>query len=104
MKVLCADLFLWRRWHKQWAVEAASELGIEVEPVAINHWPTEIATHTANHPWARHICARVEEIRPMRSCTAGRLHLLVASPECTFHSIARGGRPIEDQKRVPLGV
>ena len=29
------------------------------------------------------------------------MHLLVASPECTFHSVARGGRPIEDQKRVP---
>ncbi len=31
----------------------------------------------------------------------GSLHLLVASPECTFHSVARGGRPIEDQKHVP---
>jgi len=82
-------------------VEAASELGIEVDLVAINHWPTAIATHTANHPWARHICARVEEIRPCEVVPRGRLHLLVASPECTFHSIARGGRPIEDQKRVP---
>ncbi len=101
MKVLCADLFCGAGGTSNGLVEAASELGIEVDLVAINHWPTAIATHTANHPWARHICARVEEIRPCEVVPRGRLHLLVASPECTFHSIARGGRPIEDQKRVP---
>src|SRR5258708_4544317 len=101
MKVLCADLFCGAGGTSNGLIEAASELGIEVDLVAINHWPTAIATHTANHPWARHICARVEEIRPCEVVPRGRLHLLVASPECTFHSIARGGRPIEDQKRVP---
>lgn len=101
MKVLCADLFCGAGGTSNGLVEAASELGIEVDLVAINHWPTAIATHTANHPQARHICARVEEIRPSEVVPRGRLHLLVASPECTFHSVARGGRPIEDQKRVP---
>lgn len=76
-------------------------MGLDVELIAINHWPLAIATHSANYPQARHICARIEEVRPREVVPGGRLHLLVASPECTFHSVARGGRPIEDQKRVP---
>ena len=53
-------------------------------------WPTAISTHTANHPSAEHI----------RAVPSGRLNLLVASPECTHHSRARGGKPIKDQSRA----
>ncbi len=101
MKLYCADLFCGAGGTSSGLIEAALELDFEVELVAINHWPVAIATHSANYPWAKHICARVEEIRPRDVVPRGRLHLLVASPECTFHSVARGGRPIEDQKRVP---
>ncbi len=101
MKVYCADLFCGAGGTSSGLIEAALELDFEVELVAINHWPVAIATHSANYPWATHICARVEEIRPRDVVPRGRLHLLVASPECTFHSVARGGRPVEDQKRVP---
>ncbi len=101
MKVYCADLFCGAGGTSSGLIEAALELDFEVELVAINHWLVAIATHSANYPWATHICARVEEIRPRDVVPRGRLHLLVASPECTFHSVARGGRPVEDQKRVP---
>src|SRR5262249_48702047 len=30
----------------------------------------------------------------------GRLDLLIASPTCTYHSRARGGRPVHDQQRM----
>jgi len=101
LKLYCADLFCGAGGTSSGLVAAARELGLEVELIAINHWPVAIATHSANYPWARHICARIEEVRPRDLVPGGRLHLLVASPECTFHSVARGGRPIEDQKRVP---
>ena len=101
MKLYCADLFCGAGGTSSGLVAAACELGLEVELIAINHWPVAIATHSANYPQARHICARIEEVRPREVVPGGRLHLLVASPECTFHSVARGGRPIEDQKRVP---
>lgn len=101
MKLYCADLFCGAGGTSSGLIEAALELDFEVDLVAINHWPVAIATHSANYPWAKHICARIEEIRPRDVVPRGRLHLLVASPECTFHSVARGGRPIEDQKRVP---
>lgn len=101
MRLYCADLFCGAGGTSSGLVAAAHELGLDVELIAINHWPVAIATHSANYPWARHICARIEEVQPRDVVPGGRLHLLVASPECTFHSVARGGRPIEDQKRVP---
>jgi DNA (cytosine-5)-methyltransferase 1 len=38
--------------------------------------------------------------RPVEVVPGGRLQLLVASPECTHHSNARGGKPRSDQKRA----
>jgi DNA (cytosine-5)-methyltransferase 1 len=68
--------------------------------LAINHWRTAIFTHERNHPETRHICARIDDVDPRNDKTLPELDLLLASPECTHHSIARGGRPIDDQKRA----
>jgi DNA (cytosine-5)-methyltransferase 1 len=78
---------------------AAAELGRTVDLLAINHWNVAIDTHTRNHPGVRHLCESLDNIDP-RKAVAGRLHLLCASPECTHHSIARGGRPKSDQSRA----
>ncbi len=64
MKLYCADLFCGAGGTSSGLIEAALELDFEVELVAIKHWPVAIATYSANYPWAKHICARVEEIRP----------------------------------------
>jgi DNA (cytosine-5)-methyltransferase 1 len=68
--------------------------------LAVNHWRTAIQTHRQNHPHVRHICARIDDIDPRHDTTIPEIDLLMASPECTHHSIARGGRPIDDQKRA----
>jgi DNA (cytosine-5)-methyltransferase 1 len=68
--------------------------------LAVNHWRTAIFTHQNNHPNTRHICARIDDIDPRHDKSIPELDLLLASPECTHHSIARGGRPIDDQKRA----
>lgn len=74
------------------AMAAAQRLGIEFEDfLAINHWRRAIETHSTNHPSVRHLCARLEHVRPEDAVPSGRLHLLLASPECTHHSNARGG-------------
>jgi DNA (cytosine-5)-methyltransferase 1 len=39
-------------------------------------------------------------MNPTDVVPGGRLQLLVASPECTHHSRARGGKPVSDQKRA----
>jgi DNA (cytosine-5)-methyltransferase 1 len=81
-------------------MDAAADLGRRVDLLAINHWPRAIETHSANHPGQRHICADLDSVDPRKVVPGGRLHLLSASPECTHHSSARGGKPVTDQKRA----
>jgi DNA (cytosine-5)-methyltransferase 1 len=66
----------------------------------VNHWPVAVATHAANHPEARHLCTAIDDIDPRKLFKPSQLDMLWASPECTHHSIARGGRPISDQSRA----
>jgi DNA (cytosine-5)-methyltransferase 1 len=79
---------------------AAQEQGMKVNLTAINHWERAIETHAANHPSAAHWCESVERLDPVKVIPGQRLDLLWASPECTHHSIARGGRPRSDQSRA----
>ena len=68
--------------------------------VAINHYPEAVSLHQANHPQTRHFVSDVFEVDP-RAVTEGRaVGLLWASPDCTFHSKARGGKPFRDRNRA----
>lgn len=95
-----ADLFCGAGGTSTGVALACKELDYAVELLAINHWQTAIDTHSKNHPWARHLCANVEAVDPRKVVPDGRLDLLVASPECIWHSTARGGKPINDQARA----
>ena len=75
-----------------------------MELVAVNHWNTAVATHAANHPTARHLIEDVSIVDPEAVVKEGRLDLLMASPECRFHSRARGGKPIHSQGRTNAWV
>jgi DNA (cytosine-5)-methyltransferase 1 len=76
-----------------------ADLGLEMELVCLNHWPTAIETHSLNHPKARHYCQDISTVRPHICVPEGYLDLLMASPTCTHHSVARGGKPTSDQQR-----
>ena len=99
-KTLVADLFAGAGGSSTGAMQAIEEIGGHMELVAINHWNVAIATHQANHPTARHLVEDVSIVDPESVVEEGRLDLLMASPECTFHSRARGGKPIHDQGRM----
>lgn len=99
-KLQVADLFCGAGGTSTGLAMACKELGRAVELLAINHWDRAIETHKKNHPWARHLCASLETLDPRKVVPGGRLDLLVASPECTHHSVARGGRPVNDQSRA----
>jgi DNA (cytosine-5)-methyltransferase 1 len=75
-------------------------MGRQPHLLAVNHWDIAIETHALNHPWAQHLCAALDAIDPRKAVPSGRLNLLVASPECTHFSVARGGRPMHDQSRA----
>ena len=97
---LVADLFCGAGGSSTGAQKAIAEIGGTMDLVAINHWNTAIATHTANHPTARHLVEDVSMVDPETVVEEGRLDLLMASPECTFYSRARGGKPVHDQGRM----
>jgi DNA (cytosine-5)-methyltransferase 1 len=80
------------------ATTGAIAAGLDVV-LAVNHWRTAIYTHQQNHPTVRHICARIEHIDARQDHSLPDFDVLIASPECTHHSIARGGRPVSDQSR-----
>jgi len=95
-----ADLFCGAGGTSAGACEAAIECGYVPELTAINHWEIAIATHALNHPGARHLCTGVDSVNPRDLYAPGELSLLWASPECTHHSVARGGKPIHEQSRA----
>lgn len=95
-----ADLFAGAGGMTTGCALAMKKLGMRGEFVAVNHWPIAVETHTVNHPEARHFCAPVESVDPRVAVPGGRLHLLMAAPECVHFSTARGGRPMNDQSRA----
>jgi DNA (cytosine-5)-methyltransferase 1 len=99
-KLVAADLFCGAGGTSTGLVEACQEMGLACELTAINHWDLAIATHSANHPKSRHLCTDLDSVNPRELYGEGELDLLWASPECTHHSIARGGKPINDQSRA----
>jgi DNA (cytosine-5)-methyltransferase 1 len=103
-EITAADLFCGAGGTSTGLVKAVEELEAEygiklrLKLVAVNHWDVAIATHSANHSFAQHKCSGLTGVEP-RSVIPGYLDLLVASPECTHHSNARGGKPMNDQSR-----
>jgi DNA (cytosine-5)-methyltransferase 1 len=94
------DLFCGAGGTSSGLIQAVNGLGYSIKLTAINHWDVAIATHSKNHDEVDHYCQSIDTVDPMKIVPGGRLQLLVASPECTHHSNARGGKPRSDQKRA----
>lgn len=78
-------------------IEAA--LGRPVD-YAINHDPEAIAMHRANHPHTRHLNSSVWDVSPSKLVGRHSVDLGWFSPDCTFHSKARGGKPFRDRDQA----
>lgn len=98
-KIRVADLLCGAGGSSTGALRALQKLGLEMDLVCVNHWDVAIKTHSINHPEARHYIQDIATVRPDILVPEGHLHLLLASPSCVFHSIARGGKPTSDQQR-----
>ncbi|GAA0305595.1 DNA cytosine methyltransferase [Halarchaeum salinum] len=99
-RIQAVDLFCGGGGFSTGLALACEDLGHDVDLVAVNHWTTAIETHERNHAWAEHRNAKVEELHPPDVVDPGEVDLLVASPECTHFSVARGGKPVSEQKRA----
>ncbi|WP_010482100.1 DNA cytosine methyltransferase [Acaryochloris sp. CCMEE 5410] len=71
----------------------ASQAGCEIV-MAINHWERAVETHNTNFPDTAHDCVDISACDP---CRYPSTDILITSPECTNHSLARG------KKRKNLG-
>lgn len=99
--ITAVDLFCGAGGTSSGLAAACADLGYDLDLTAINHWQVAVETHSANHPDARHLCESMENLDPRKVWAGrGRLDILWASPECTHHSVARGGRPVNDQSRA----
>jgi DNA (cytosine-5)-methyltransferase 1 len=98
-KILVADLLCGAGGSSTGCARALAALGLQMELVCVNHWPVAIETHRRNHPDARHYVQDISVVRPHLIVPEGYLDLLMASPTCTHHSVARGGKPTSDQQR-----
>ena len=94
------DMFCGAGGESTGIFQAAAKQGMKIHLTAINHWERAMETHAANHPYADHLCESIERLDPTKVVPGGRVNLLWASPECTHHSVARGGRPRSDQSRA----
>lgn len=97
-----ADLFCGSGGFSTGLVRACEQLfpGRSLDLVAVNHWQVAIDTHQHNHPGIRHFCADLEHLKPRDAVPGGVLDILLAAPSCTYHSRARGGKPVYDQQRM----
>ena len=79
---------------------ALSRLGMTHRGLAINHWEIAVDTMQKNHPLVDTKCMSIEETVPADLVPSGVVDLLWASPSCTHHSRAKGGKPRDNQLRA----
>lgn len=103
-RIKVADLFCGCGGTSTGVSQFAESVGRKLDLVAVNHWDRAVETHAANHPAANHFCQDLTRLKPGEAVPGGKLDLLVASPECTHHSNARGGKPKNDQSRASAWV
>ena len=58
--------------------------------LGLNHWPRAIETHSENFKHAEHDCADISALTTRKIAGYPDTDLLLASPECTNHSLAKG--------------
>lgn len=67
--------------------------GVEVK-LALNHWKLAIETHNTNFPDTIHDCTDISASDPRRYPSTD---ILITSPECTNHSLAKGKKIVKAQ-------
>lgn len=79
---------------------ALSRLKMCHKGIAINHWAVAVDTMRRNHPDIDTKQMSIEEAVPGDLVPGGVVDLLWASPSCTHHSRAKGGKPRDNQLRA----
>ena len=68
--------------------------------IAINHDPDAILMHKTNHPNTLHLTEDIFKVNLRKYVKDQHVALMWASPDCTSHSKAKGGKPRERGLRI----
>lgn len=68
--------------------------------IAINHDPDAILMHKTNHPDTLHLTEDIFKVDLQKYVKGRHVALMWASPDCTSHSKAKGGKPREKGLRI----
>lgn len=73
--------------------------------LGVDAWQLAVDTYAANFPNATVLCSKIEDLDPFQLAHQYRPDVLLTSPECTSHSIARGAKPgCESSRASALGI
>ncbi len=86
--ITVTDQFCGAGGSSQGAAAALARVGIaDGIKLAMNHWKLAIETHNTNFPDTLHDCTDISACDPRRYPSTD---ILITSPECTNHSLAKG--------------
>ncbi len=91
--ITITDQFCGAGGSSQGAIEAIKSKGGKIT-LALNHWKMAIETHNSNFPDTMHECTDISACDPRRYPSTT---ILLTSPECTNHSLAKGKKQIKAQ-------
>lgn len=74
-------------------------LGRDVD-IAVNHDPKAILMHKTNHPNTLHLTEDIFKANLEKYTKGKHVALMWASPDCTSHSKAKGGKPRDTKLRI----
>ena len=74
-------------------------LGRQVD-IAVNHDPDAIRMHKTNHPDTLHLTEDIFKVDLQKYVKGRHVALMWASPDCTSHSKAKGGKPRKQGLRI----
>lgn len=74
-------------------------LGRQVD-IAVNHDPEAIRIHKTNHPDTLHLTEDIFKVDLQKYVKGRHVSLMWASPDCTSHSKAKGGKPRQQGLRI----
>lgn len=73
--------------------------------LAVDAWDIAVSTYKDNFPGANVLCSPIEDLSPKELAQRYKPDVLLTSPECTSHSIARGARPAcEKSRETAIGI
>lgn len=100
----CGDMFCGAGGYTTGSVMALDAFKVPYEYWAVNHWNRAVETMKLNHPMVHTFEQDLTVVIPSEVIPGRHLHHLHASPSCTHHSRACGGRPRSRQLRAQPNI